>query len=85
MYAREIDEHKRTLLLINKADLLPGSVRLVAYVASLQLICSSVFYSSKTCVAYCYYYSFFFLNFFVQEEMVKVLPSPTYTFCVLVS
>ncbi|KAI3795895.1 hypothetical protein L1987_38555 [Smallanthus sonchifolius] len=27
-YAREIDEHKRTLLLINKADLLPYSVRL---------------------------------------------------------
>ncbi|KAK1440952.1 hypothetical protein QVD17_06787 [Tagetes erecta] len=27
-YAREIDEHKRTLLLINKADLLPHSVRL---------------------------------------------------------
>lgn len=26
-YAREIDEHKRTLLLINKADLLPFSVR----------------------------------------------------------
>ncbi|GKC88673.1 P-loop containing nucleoside triphosphate hydrolase superfamily protein, partial [Tanacetum coccineum] len=26
-YAREIDEHKRTLLLINKADLLPYSVR----------------------------------------------------------
>ncbi|KAH7524389.1 hypothetical protein FEM48_Zijuj06G0114100 [Ziziphus jujuba var. spinosa] len=26
-YAREIDEHKRTLLLINKADLLPESVR----------------------------------------------------------
>lgn len=29
-YAREIDEHKRTLLLINKADLLPYSVRLVS-------------------------------------------------------
>lgn len=28
-YAREIDEHKRTLLLINKADLLPNPVRLV--------------------------------------------------------
>lgn len=27
-YAREVDEHKRTLLLINKADLLPYSVRL---------------------------------------------------------
>ncbi|XP_057955026.1 GTPase LSG1-2 [Malania oleifera] len=27
VYAREIDEHKRTLLLINKADLLPFSVR----------------------------------------------------------
>nr|XP_043633229.1 GTPase LSG1-2 [Erigeron canadensis] len=27
-YAREIDEHKQTLLLINKADLLPYSVRL---------------------------------------------------------
>lgn len=27
-YAREIDEHKRTLLLINKADLLPYTVRL---------------------------------------------------------
>lgn len=26
-YAREIDEHKRTLLLVNKADLLPFSVR----------------------------------------------------------
>ncbi|KAK6138451.1 hypothetical protein DH2020_027771 [Rehmannia glutinosa] len=26
-YAREIDEHKRTLLLVNKADLLPHSVR----------------------------------------------------------
>ncbi|XP_052204380.1 GTPase LSG1-2 [Diospyros lotus] len=26
-YAREIDEHKRTLLLINKADLLPSSIR----------------------------------------------------------
>ncbi|XVE59679.1 hypothetical protein DITRI_Ditri05aG0065300 [Diplodiscus trichospermus] len=26
-YAREIDEHKRTLLLVNKADLLPVSVR----------------------------------------------------------
>ncbi|KAL6527911.1 GTPase LSG1-2 [Orobanche minor] len=26
-YAREIDEHKRTLLLVNKADLLPYSVR----------------------------------------------------------
>lgn len=27
VYAREIDEHKRTLLLVNKADLLPLSVR----------------------------------------------------------
>ncbi|RDY04825.1 GTPase LSG1-2 [Mucuna pruriens] len=26
-YAREVDEHKRTLLLVNKADLLPGSIR----------------------------------------------------------
>ncbi|KAL4389996.1 hypothetical protein HN51_010932 [Arachis hypogaea] len=26
-YAREVDEHKRTLLLINKADLLPASIR----------------------------------------------------------
>ncbi|KAJ7981247.1 GTPase LSG1-2 [Quillaja saponaria] len=26
-YAREIDEHKRTLLLVNKADLLPASIR----------------------------------------------------------
>ncbi|KAL5132082.1 GTPase LSG1-2 [Glycine soja] len=26
-YAREVDEHKRTLLLVNKADLLPASVR----------------------------------------------------------
>ncbi|KAL4578566.1 hypothetical protein LXL04_014691 [Taraxacum kok-saghyz] len=26
-YAREVDEHKRTLLLVNKADLLPRSVR----------------------------------------------------------
>ncbi|KAK3205835.1 hypothetical protein Dsin_019881 [Dipteronia sinensis] len=26
-YAREVDEHKRTLLLVNKADLLPFSVR----------------------------------------------------------
>lgn len=28
-YAREVDEHKKTLLLVNKADLLPYSVRLV--------------------------------------------------------
>lgn len=28
-YAREVNEHKRTLLLVNKADLLPFSVRLV--------------------------------------------------------
>ncbi|KAK7375224.1 hypothetical protein VNO78_35917 [Psophocarpus tetragonolobus] len=27
-YAREVDEHKRTLLLVNKADLLPASVRI---------------------------------------------------------
>lgn len=26
-YAREVDEHKRTLLLVNKADLLPASIR----------------------------------------------------------
>ncbi|KAE9593100.1 putative GTP-binding protein, orthogonal bundle [Lupinus albus] len=26
-YAREVDEHKRTLLLVNKADLLPESIR----------------------------------------------------------
>lgn len=34
-YAREIDEHKRTLLLVNKADLLPFSVRLVSTLSSL--------------------------------------------------
>ncbi|KAH0989082.1 hypothetical protein GBA52_000565 [Prunus armeniaca] len=28
VYAREVDEHKRTMLLVNKADLLPLSVRL---------------------------------------------------------
>jgi hypothetical protein len=26
-YAKEVDVHKRTLLLVNKADLLPASVR----------------------------------------------------------
>lgn len=31
VYARENDEHKRTLLLVNKADLLPYSVRLVVF------------------------------------------------------
>lgn len=29
VYAREVDKHKRTMLLVNKADLLPVSVRLV--------------------------------------------------------
>jgi len=31
-YAREVDEHKRTLLLVNKADLLPASVRFECFI-----------------------------------------------------
>ena len=34
-YAREVDEHKRTLLLVNKADLLPASVRFKLFVYGL--------------------------------------------------
>lgn len=36
-YAREVDEHKRTLLLVNKADLLPASVRFKLFVYGLLL------------------------------------------------
>lgn len=42
-YAREIDEHKKIMLLVNKADLLPTDVRLanppVAYYFASNLFC----------------------------------------------
>ncbi|KAE8735577.1 thioredoxin-like 3-1 [Hibiscus syriacus] len=37
-YAKEIDKHKRTLLLVNKADLLPVSIRFSLYSGLLKLL-----------------------------------------------
>lgn len=57
MYAKEIDEHKRTMLLVNKADLLPLNIRSVPCM-----------YDLLVCYLYCLS-SDIIVNFLMQEEM----------------
>jgi hypothetical protein len=60
VYAKEIDEHKRTMLLVNKADLLPLNIRSAPYLCDLL-------------VWYLYYcLSSDIIAFFRQEEMGRI-------------
>jgi hypothetical protein len=58
VYAKEIDEHKRTMLLVNKADLLPLNIRLAPCLCDLY----------ATFIVVLIVTSFFFL----QEEMGRI-------------
>lgn len=49
-YAREVDEHKRTLLLVNKADLLPASIRFGCPIPMRFILCQIIALGVVSCL-----------------------------------